>query len=602
MLGRLFAQLLKPRPPASSGEALAAALSLHRAGDYARAEAECRALLVHAPDNADALHVLGVTLLAQRKWDAAVSALTRAATLDSGSADVHYNLGNAYKGQGTPGRAVECFAKALEVNPSRVEAQVSAAGPLSELGRYAEAEAGLRDALAARPDLAEAHYNLALVLVSMQRFEEAMACYRAALGCNPAFLFARSNLLLLMNAHSTDPDAIMNEHRAWGRQHAAPLAGAHLPFSNTAEPSRRVRLAYLSSDLRDHPVGRFIEPVLAQHDHGAFEVWCYHADPIDDLVTTRLRSRVDRWINCANMDDEALANRIRADGIDVLVDLAGHTAGNRLLAVARHPAPVMATYLGYPTTSGIDAIGYRVTDVHVDPPGTNSYTVERAMRLPHSYYCYGGEDEVTGVTASPTSLNHRVTFGCFNACIKWSDASIELWARVLDAVTGSTLLLKAKGLDQAEVAERALQRFATHGVDTGRIELRGWEPTPARHLAIYREIDIALDTYPYNGATTTCEALWMGVPVVTLTGPTHASRMGASVLEAAGTPQWIARSPEQYVEICAALARDSDALQAARATLRARLHASPLMDAARFTADLECLYREMWRSWCSRAG
>jgi predicted O-linked N-acetylglucosamine transferase (SPINDLY family) len=377
-----------------------------------------------------------------------------------------------------------------------------------------------------------------------------------------------------------------------------PPAEAALVYANTRDPERRVRVGYLSPDFWSHPVARFIEPILMHHDRRTFEVWCYNAHEPADAVTLRLRGLAERWVDCAALTDEALAARIRADGIDVLVDLAGHTAGNRLLAVARRPAPVTATYLGYPTTTGIEAIRYRITDAHVDPADEPSNNVETPLRLPQSYYCYAEVEETREAAPLPAKLTGRVTFGCFNSSVKWSDEALRLWARVLEAIGGSTLLLKAKDLGKPAIAKRVLERFEQLGVDTRRIVLQGWEASRSDHFAVYDRVDIAVDTYPYNGATTTCEALSMGVPVVTLEGPTHASRMGASVLAAAGFPEWIAPTPERYVEICAALAGDLDGLQATRSSLRERLRASPLMDGARFTADLERLYREMWRSWC----
>jgi protein O-GlcNAc transferase len=598
MLGRLFAQLFKPKPPADvQGELLATALARHRAGDHAHAEAACRAYLERAPDHADALHVLGIVLLAQKKNDEAITTLTRVTQLQASSLEAHFNLANALKAGGEHERALAAYRTAVEVAPGRAEAHVGLAGALSELGSFREAELSLRTALELQPDFAEAHYNLAVLLTRLQRFRDAAASYRATLRIDPRSLLAHSNLLFLLNGHSTDPGEILREHRQWGRVHAAPLAGAPL-HANSREPERRLRVAYLSPDFWEHPVARFIEPVLAHHDRGNFEVCCYYAHDHRDGVTARLRAKADRWIDCADLDDAALAERIQADGIDLLVDLAGHTQRNRLLAAARRPAPVIATYLGYPTTSGIESIGYRITDGHVDPPSEANMNVETPVRLPNSYYCYSEiESRVPGPL--PARRNGYVTFGSFNTCTKWSEESLALWASVLAAVPESRLLLKARDLAKPQIVERVHERFAALGLDTGRLILKGWEPTRASHFAVYDSVDIAVDTYPYTGATTTCEALCGGVPVVTLEGPTHASRMGASILRAAGLAEWIADSPSRYAAKCAALAADLDALESTRRGLRERVFSSAVMDGARFTADLEREYREMWRAWCA---
>lgn len=602
MLRRLFAQLrkTKPAPPAHPGD-LALVLKLHQAGQHAQAEAVCRELLAREPAHPDALHVLGITLLAQKKAEEAVPVLARVAEGGNPSAEAHYNLASAYRAKGDPERAVASYRKALELAPARVEACIGAAGALGDLERYADAEAQLREAIARKADYAPAHYNLALVLVTLQRFDEAIASYRAALEHDPAFQLAHSNLMFLLNGHSTDAAEIFREHREWARIHALPLAAAATVHPNARDPQRRLRVGYVSPDFWNHPVAQFIEPVLERHDRRAVEVWCYYSNTIQDPVTARLRKLGDRWIDCAALDDEALAARLRDDRIDVLVDLAGHTALNRLLALARSPAPVSATYLGYPTTTGIPAIGYRITDTVVDRPGDADCNVEAPLYLPHSYYCFGAPPEAAAPGPLPAKANGHVTFGCFNATIKWSDESLRLWAGVLAAVEGAKLLLKGKDLAKPEIAARVLARFSQVGVDTARLVLHGWAPTRAAHFAVYDRVDIALDTYPYNGATTSCEALWMGVPVVTLAGATHASRMGASILAAAGHEEWIARTHEDYVQACKALAADLGELAALRAGLRAQLAASPLMDAGSFAADLERLYREAWRTWCSRA-
>lgn len=582
---------------------VAAALALGREGRHAEAERTYRALLERAPDDLTLLHLLGANLSAQSRWNEAIAVLRRVTAADPDSAEAYYNLGLAQKAVGDDASALTSYAKAIELAPARAEACVAAGTLLREQGALDEAEARFREAIARDARLPYAHYNLALVLVALQRFEEGLGAYRAALRCEPRFLLAHSNLLFLLNGHCDSPRELLAEHRAWAARHASALGSPHDGgHRNSADGARRLRVAYVSPDFWNHPVGRFMEPVLASHDRHAFEIVCYSAHAAPDAVTSRLRAHADRWIECAGWTDDALAETIRADGVDILVDLAGHTSGNRLLAFARRPAPVQVTYLGYPTSTGLDAIGYRVTDGIVDGAPDHPGTVETPLRLPHSYFCYAAVDGEPAIERSTLARGGTVTFGSFNAAVKWSEPTIDLWARVLQATPGSSLVLKAKDLSRPRIRERVLERFASRGVSCDRLALEGWKASTLSHLAAYNAIDIALDTYPYNGATTTCEALWMGVPVVTLRGPTHAARMGSSILSAVGLHALIADSPEHYVDICVRLACEPDRLDEVRGGLRERMRGSPLMDARGFTAALESQYRSIWRAWCTTRG
>jgi predicted O-linked N-acetylglucosamine transferase (SPINDLY family) len=330
--------------------------------------------------------------------------------------------------------------------------------------------------------------------------------------------------------------------------------------------------------------------VLEHYDRERFEVHCYATNGAVDEVSERLRARVDGWVQAERLTDEELAARVRADGIDILVDLAGHTSGNRLLAFARRAAPVQVTWLGYPTTTGLSAMDYRITDWEVDPAGYEAFNAERPLRLPGSYFCYRPYERAPQVAPLPALRSGTVTFGSFNNFAKVSPAVLALWAQVLQAVPGSRLLLKARSLADAQVRQALLERLGAQGIEGERIDLRGWEAEVGGQLALYGEVDIGLDTWPYNGATTTCEALWMGVPVVSLSGATHASRMGRSILKAAGLAHCVADTPEAYVRAAVALAGDLDALARLRAGLRERLRASPLTDEIAFTRNLEAAY------------
>jgi predicted O-linked N-acetylglucosamine transferase (SPINDLY family) len=361
-----------------------------------------------------------------------------------------------------------------------------------------------------------------------------------------------------------------------------------------------LRVGYVSADFRQHSVAFFIEPVIEAHDRRGFEVICYSNVAWPDAVTMRMRKLADQWRDIARRCDEDVAEQIRRDGVDILVDLAGHTDGNRLLVFARKPAPVQVTYLGYPDTTGLRTMDYRLTDAYADPPGeTEPYHSEELVRLARCFLCYRPATESPEVGELPALAAGTVTFGSFNSFAKVTEEVMGAWSRILLAVPESRLVLKAKGLGQAEARERAGEVFERHGIAPQRVEMTGQSESFVEHLRAYQCVDIALDTFPYNGTTTTCEALWMGVPVITLAGRSHVWRVGMSLLSNAGLPELIAATLDDYVAAAARLAGDVDGLRQMRRGLRQRLGASALTDAAGFTRRLEEAYRGIWANWCA---
>jgi predicted O-linked N-acetylglucosamine transferase (SPINDLY family) len=352
-------------------------------------------------------------------------------------------------------------------------------------------------------------------------------------------------------------------------------------------------VGYLSADFRQHSVAWFFESILENHDQQRFHVSCYHNTKVCDAVTERLMGRADAWVECATMTDSMLADRIRADEIDILVDLSGHTAGHRLSVLAMRPAPIQMTYLGYPTTTGLAAIDYRITDVAIDPLNEPNMNAEKPLRCTHSMFCYR-PDIAPALQEAPVEATGVITFGSFNNGVKLSDKALALWAQVLSATPNSQLFVKTQGFSHESVRDQMRARFRAAGIEDERVRFSAWRSDKASHLELYREVDIALDTFPYNGATTTCEALWMGVPVISLKGATHVSRMGASILSAAGLAHWIATDAEQFVSIATALAADRASIAGFRRSARARLLTSPLMDAKQFTVDFENLLAQSW--------
>ena len=393
-------------------------------------------------------------------------------------------------------------------------------------------------------------------------------------------------------------DYLLAAHREWderyGRQAPRPTA-----YANVRDVGRRLKIGYLSPDFRQHSVAYFIEPLLKAHDRQAVEVFCYAEVMRPDTVTAHLQGLADHWLMTVGLSDDELAERIGTDGIDILVDLAGHTANNRLRVFARKPAPVQVTWLGYPNTTGLEAIDYRLVDAMTDPAGeADAWASETLVRLEGGFHCYSGLKGAPEPGVPPCLSAGTVTFGSFNNPAKVSAATFDAWAKLLCRLPQARLLLKGKPFADAGTRALFLARLGKRGVAAERVELMAWLPDAAAHLAVYHRVDIALDPFPYNGTTTTCEALWMGVPVVTLRGDRHAGRVGASLLSQIGLPDLIANSVEEYVEIAVALASDPARLMDLRRSLRARIAASPLCDGRAFARKIEAAFRTMWQHWC----
>ncbi len=401
---------------------------------------------------------------------------------------------------------------------------------------------------------------------------------------------------------AVDDGALFAAHRGWARRFAAPLYPTGDAEILHDDPERPLRVGYVSGDLRRHPVAFFVEPILRCHDRGQVQPVCYDSAGLDDDMNAHLRSLVPDWWNASGWSDEALAERIRADRIDILVDLSGHTARNRLLAFARRPAPIQVTAIGYVTTTGLDTMDYRLTDSLCDPGrGEDRFYSERLWRLETGFNCYAPPRGLPDPGPPPCLTGKPPVFGCFNNLDKIGEPVIAAWAEILHGLPGARLLLKTKTLAEPNVRDRLLASFAAHGIAAERLELRDWSATLAEHFDAYREVDVALDPFPYNGTTTTCEALMMGLPVIALRGERHASRVSFSLLARLGLEGLSAADPESYVERAVALAGRPDSLAKLRHGLRHRLAGSPLCDAKRYTASLEAAYRGMWQRHCTAA-
>jgi len=586
-----------------------------------------------ASNLAVAYSYLGVALTEQCKYDDAAAAFFESLALKPDLAATHYNLGNVRKHQGQLDDATASYRQALALDPNLAEAQSNLGNVLAELGGFDDAIAAHTKAVTLRVDSAEMRYNLGnalkdfgkltaaadaygevlrldpdhagananlgVVLMSQGRFDEAVDAYTKAVALKPDDTDTFSNLLFCRNYDgSLTPHQLFAAHCEWDERYGAraPRAEGHI---NDRTPGRRLKIGYVSPDFRTHSVAYFLTPLFEAHDHNTVELFCY-ADVIrPDEVTARLRGLADHWFSAIGMSDDALADRICADGIDILVDLAGHTAHNRMGVFARKPAPLQVTYLGYPSTTGLRAIDYRFVDDVTDPPGTaDACATETLVRLPGCYLCYGGPQHAPQPAAPPCLKTGAITFGSFNNPAKVSDETFDVWGRLLTRLPSARLLLKGKPFADEATRAEFLARLTKQGIDRERVEMVAWLPSRNAHLGLYERIDIALDPFPFNGVTTTCEALWMGVPVVTLKGDRHSARMGASLLGQACMTDWIANSVDDYVEIALALAANPAKLHDMRLGLRERIAASPLCDGTGFARKIENAYRTIWRSWC----
>jgi predicted O-linked N-acetylglucosamine transferase (SPINDLY family) len=551
------------------------------------------------PDFADAWSNLGISLMVAGRKRESLSCYERAVKADSRHLEGHINLAMAVGELGDTRQAEELMRHMVEVYPEDTLVRAKLGLTLMWRRKLVEAVPLLREAVAAEPNDPSHLVHLASALQGPGLQREANELFRRAVALDPTDLTAHSNLLLgLAYADGVTMEELHAAAVHVSQQPAAQPPKPKAPVNPAPDPERKLRIGYVSPDLHKHSVAYFFAAVAEHYDRSAFEVFCYFNHVAEDEVSARLRAQVDHWTNVYGTTEEQLAEQVRADGIDILVDVAGHTAHHRLPAFAMQPAPVQMTWLGFPGTVGIPAIAYRVTDWKVDPPGYERYNTETPLRLPGSYFCYrpGPSPEVGPL---PALAAGSITFGSFNNLSKVSTTAVELWAAVLKAVPGSRLLLKTTALAEPEARAQLVGVLASLGVDETRVELLGWADRIESHLDIYNRVDIALDTLPYNGATTTCEALWMGVPVVSLAGETHASRMGLSILSAAGLPDLVADSPEAYVRRAAELASDLPRLAALRAGLREQLSQSALMDEPRYTRGLERLYQEVWRAHCT---
>lgn len=571
-------------------------LALQALGRPAEAIECLRAVVAAAPEFVDAHVNLGTVLQQAGRLVEAEAALGQALALQPRSAGALSALGTVFQASGRRDEAVAAFEQALAADPAHFDALVNLGLALLTAGRIQEAVARLETCVRLRPDSVIAANNLAGAFRMQGDMRRAVEGYRRALALDPDSSSAQSNLLASLNyLPEIATAALLAEHRQFGERLEASLRAGWRRHANSREPDRRLRVGYVSGDFREHAMAFSIAPVLAHCDASRFETVCYANNAQGDDVTARLRGLAHEWRSVVGATDADVAELVRRDRIDILVDLSGHTALNRLGVFARKPAPVQVAWLGYVTSTGLTAMDYRLTDGRADPPGGDEtgYT-EALVRLP----CVTVFEPAAGsppVGPLPALAGGPFTFACLNHLAKVTPEAVRLWARILLAVPDSRLLVGNAG--DPGVQRRLIDAFAAHGVAAARLAFRPKLPL-GDYLALHREIDLALDTFPYNGGATSCHALWMGVPFVTLAGDRYMARMGLGLLTEVGLGELVARSPDEYVELAVRLAGDRPRLAALRASLRDRVAASLPGDAPRFVRTLETAYREMWHAWC----
>ena len=563
---------------------------------------ECfeRALAI-LPQHVQARNNLANQYRQSGRLEEAAAHLERAHLQDPQSMPIALNLGNVYMAQSRDESAIECFDIAIRLAPGAAVVYNNKGNALRALNRFDEAIACYRTALQLEPARAEFLVNHGVALQSQGRLPEALDSFRRSLQLAPENAAAHGAALFTLHYDPAIDNAhLFDEHRQWAQRHAAPVDPGRRRFSRSLDPERPLRIGYVSPDFRRHPIAFFTAPVLEAHDRDRFSSVCYLTGAKPDVWTERLQRAAGMWRGVPGLSDLELAEQIERDGIDIAIDLSGHTAGNRLMMFARRPAPIAVTWLGYFNTTGMAAMDYIAVDDIIAPPGESEHYVEQTLRLQGCYLTYAGPDYAPRVTAPPVLTHGFITYGCFNALSKITADVVALWARLLCQQPSARLILKNAVLNDPFSRRLYWQQFEAHGIAPGRVDLLGSSPHEEL-LAHYAQIDVAVDPFPYNGGTTTCEALWMGVPVVTWTGDRFVSRVGATILHHAGHPEWIARSEDEYIETALALAGDPARLATLRARLRHDVSHSVLGDTRGFTRRWENALRTAWRRYCAQS-
>jgi len=591
-----FQQVLERQP--GYMDALVALGTAYKAqGFLEEAIASYQQVLEHQPDRSDAYFNLTQALAAQGQLDTSAAHSQDALLHNPPHAELQIRLGNARQANDQLDLAIAHYRQALLLKPDFVAAYHRLGNALEKHGKLNEAIDNYRQVLKRLPDDVNAYLDCARALVNQGQLDDAIAIYRKVLLLQPNCASTYSNMLLTMQSLSTCSAAeLFKEHLRYAAIQEAPLKPHWQPHDNSREPERRLKLGYVSADFCRHVVANFFEPILANHDRSRFEIYGYYNNTQHDSYTDSIATQMDHFLVCTDLSDDQLAQRIRADGIDILVDLSGHTALNRLPIFARKPAPVQASYIGYPGSTGLSAMDYRISDPWQDPPGlTERYHSETLVRIPGGM-AFAPEPAAPEVNTLPALTAGGLMLACLNNLSKVNPAVLALWARILQALPQARLMLG--NVTDSSIKKRLLAMFEQAGIGPERLILQPRVSVP-EYLALHSQIDLALDPFPYSGGTTTMHSLWMGVPVITLAGDHAVARLCAAHLSRVGLDEFITHSEDEYVQCAVKFANDLPKLNEVRQSLRARMNA-PACQPANITRHLEAAYREMWVRWCRR--
>jgi predicted O-linked N-acetylglucosamine transferase (SPINDLY family) len=571
--------------------------ALLAAGQVEEALTVLRAATLRWPTHPDAWYNLGNAAFTAMRLPEAVASYRQALALSPTHLAAYNNLGNALQAQGLYEEALGVYRQAMAISPDFADTLINASAAARALGRHDEAIELLMLALEKHPRHPVIHCNLGNLFKDVGLMEEAINSFRQAVELDPGDIVSHSNLAYAVCfLPGCDSKAILEENLRWDRMQARP-EGRQAHHTNDPDPDRRLRIGYVSPNFREHCQAHFTIPLFANHDRSRFETFCYAQVPTPDSVTERIRGCVDAWRDIAGVSDAAVATQIQADGIDILVDLTMHMSNGRPLLFDRKPAPVQVAWLAYPGTTGLSAMDFRLTDPFLDPPGTHEdWYSETTIRLPDTFWCYDPLTTTPMPGPLPVHKNGHITFGSLNNFCKVTPQAVKAWARVLQGVPRSRLLLLAP---RTRFRQRVLDLMAESGISGDRIEFAAPRPR-LDYLALYQRVDLGLDTFPYNGHTTSLDSFWMGVPVVTYVGDTVVGRAGWSLLSNLGMCDLAAETLEDFVQIAVDQTRDIPRLEQLRAGLRDRMEHSPLMDGERFSRNVEAAFRQLWQQWCSR--
>lgn len=549
------------------------------------------------PENADFTANLALLFGTMGRIEESISCFRRALSLQPCRADWHNNLGVTYERARRYTDAASSFKEAARLQPNAPTFWTNYANAIRRQGDAEEAEQAYRRAMAVDVGYKPAQQSLAALLQEQGRHGEAVDCLREVIQHDQKDATTHSALLYALHyVDSVSREQLFDEHLQWARRHEEPVKNLWQPHINDLSPDRRLRIGYVSPDFRGHSVTTFFEPLLSNHDRERFEIFLYSSTDRSDGITSRLKSKANLWRDIHLMDDATASKLIRSDHVDILVDLTGHMPGNRLTVFARKPAPVQITYVGHPNTTGMSTIDYRITDPFLDPVdgGSDKLHSEQLLCLPRVFGCYLESTEAIEMAEPPALSTRSITFGCLNNSAKITERCIAVWSRILKRLPGSKLTLLAN-----PSAKRLRSQFAAHGIPEERVRFLG-RLEREEYLRAFNHIDIALDCFPYNGQTTSCDGFWMGVPLIALEGNSYVSRMGLSLLHNLKMPELIAADESQYEELALKLANDQDRLVHYRSQIRERLRSSPIMDAPGLARDIEAAYRQVWHTWCNR--